>query len=270
MSVWTRCGLLLWTGGMLGMTVGCPPPSALERAYGLHGEAAASGDPALLEQAAAAYAEHAGGCPAIEGCQDACVRLGQVRMELGDHDGAAEAFQMGAQADGDQARTAAIGQLEALEAWMKIPPQGLGVTRWSKGPPLIDTDHPPTPLDQPLPLDPVEQRLVLAAMLLLEVDPSYSESTALRYQAAFLLYQRRHYDEASGWFCKLAQDDPGSAEARSAVRLLLPTHHAREAWGALVRDGAFFLAIDGLNLGDEERANLSAMVDEAYVQWEGP
>lgn len=270
MSLWTKRGLLLGNLGLLLLAAGCPPPSALERAYGLHGEAAAAGDPALLAQAEEAYAEHARGCPLIENCQDACVRLGQVRMELQDFDGAAEAFRMGAEVEGDQARTAAIGQLEALETWLKIPPQGRGVTRWSKGPPLIDSERPPSPQDQPLPLDPVEQRLVAAADLLLEVDPSYDGATALRYQAAFLLYQRRHYDPASGRFMKLAQDDPGSSEARSAVRMLLSTHHARQAWGALVRDGAFFLALDGLDLGEEERANLADMVDEARAQADTP
>jgi len=247
---------------------GCPPPSALDRAYTLHTTWLEGGDRDALEGAAAAYGEYVAGCPGAESCFDAFRRFGDLLLELGRHQEAAQAYRRAAEVapTADQAVSSARAQIGALEAWLGVPPQGMGTTRWSAGPPLIDTDRPPSPTDQPQHVSPPERMLVEAADLLLELDPSLHDRTGMRYQTAFLLYQRRHYDDASDRWREMAEADPGAAESLSAARILLPTHHAREAWDDLVRDGTFFLQLDGLPLDDAERANLQAMIEEAGAQ----
>ena len=178
---------------------GCPPPSALDRAYTLHTSWLDSGDREALEQAADAYGEHVTGCPGTENCFEAFRRLGDLLMELDRHQEAAQAHRR-------------------------------------------------------------------AADLLLELDPELRDRTGVRYQTAFLLYQRRHYDDASDRWRQMAEIDPGAAETLSAMQILLPTHHAREAWAELVRDGGFFLGLAGLPLGAAERANLETMVEEARAR----
>jgi tetratricopeptide (TPR) repeat protein len=248
--------------------VGCPPPTALDRAYTLHTSWLDSGDREALEQAAAAYGEHVTGCPGTENCFEAFRRLGDLLMELDRHQEAAQAYRRSAEiaATVDDAVSAARAQVSALEGWLGVPPQGMGTTRWSAGPPLIDSDRPPTPADQPQHVSPPERMLVEAADLLLELDPSLHDRTGVRYQTAFLLYQRRHYDDASDRWRQMAELDPGAAEILSAMRILLPTHHAREAWADLVRDGSFFLELPGLPLDAAERVNLQTMIDEARAR----
>ena len=247
---------------------GCPPPSALDRAYTLHTSWLDSGDHDALEQAAEAYGEHVTGCPGTEGCFEAFRRYGDLLLELDRHQEAAQAYRRAAEIAPtvDDAVSAARAQVTALEAWLGVPPQGMGTTRWSAGPPLIDSERPPAASDQPLHVSPPERMLVEAADLLLELDPALRDRTGLRYQTAFLLYQRRDYDEASDRWHQMAEIDPGAAETLSAMRILLPTHHAREAWADLVRDGGFFLGLAGLPLDAAERANLETMVEEARAR----
>ena len=80
------------------------------------------------------------------------------------------------------------------------------------------------------------------------------------------------------WWREMAELEPSAPESLSAMRILLPTHHQRQAWDDLVRDGTFFAELQGLPLGAEERANLEEMiaharrggVDEAPTEGETP
>ncbi len=260
-----RQSLLVALTGVVILALGCPPPSVLDRAYGFHNTWLETGDEEALEQAATAYGEYVTGCPGAENCFDAFRRLGDLLLELERYQESAQAYRRAAEIAPrvDDAVSAARAQVGALEAWLGVPPEGMGTTRWSAGPPLIDTDRPPAPTDQSQHLSPPERMLVEAADLLLELDPSLTDRTGLRYQTAFLLYQRRHYDDASGRWREMAEIDPGAPESLSAVRILLPTHHAREAWSDLVRDGTFFLELAGLPLDPAERANLEILIEEA-------
>ncbi len=264
----TRQLLIAALAGCAALATGCPPPSALDRAYTLHTTWLDAGDRDALEQAAAAYGEHVAGCPGTENCFEAFRRMGDLLVELGRHQEAAQAYRRAAEIAPtvDEAVSSARAQVGALEAWLGVPPQGLGTTRWNAGPPLIDSERPPTPADQPQHISPPERMLIEAADLLLDLDPSLHDRTGMRYQTAFLLYQRRHYDEASDRWRQMAEVDPGAAETMSVVRILLPTHHAREAWDDLVRDGTFFLELSGLPLDDTERANLQTMIEEARAR----
>lgn len=250
--------------GLLVLT-GCPKPTDLSEAYIRHIEWQEYRDAWRLESAIDAYSQFVASCPGADECQEAFRALGVLSMEAGRYREAAQAFREATEIDPSTeiAVAAARGQIGALEAWMGVPAEGMGTTRWSAGPPLIDTERPPSPTDQPLPLDPVEQMLVAAADTLLWLDGEFDDPTGMRYQTAFLLYQRRHYDDASARWLKMAGEDPKSPETASAFRILIPTHHAREAWTDLVRDGTFFLELDGLSLSAEERANLETMVQEA-------
>lgn len=254
--------------GLALLSLGCPPPSALDRAYTLHSTWLDSGDREALEGAASAYGEYVAGCPGAESCFEAFRRFGDLLLELGRHQEAAQAYRRASETAPtvDDAVSAARAQIAALEAWLGVPPQGMGTTRWNAGPPLIETDRPPAPGDQPQHLSPPERMLIDAADLLLELDPSLNDRTGMRYQTAFLLYQRRHYDDASDRWWEMAKHDPGAPESLSAVRILLPTYHAREAWDDLIVDGTFFLELSGLPLDDAERANLRAMIEEARAR----
>jgi tetratricopeptide (TPR) repeat protein len=248
---------------LLGASGGCT--SVLQQAYDRHTAYHQTGDQEALREAATLYEEHTAACPAADSCQEALRLLGDARSALGLHEEAAAAYHAAVESDPstEAAVSAARGYLFAIERWMEIPPEGLGLTRWSAGPALPDSAMPPGPGDRPQPLTPVEEMLIEAADLYLSLDMAYEERTALQYQAAFLLYQRRHYDEAARRWREMAQTDPGAAEAVSALRILLPTHDLRQAWGDLVRDGTFFANLAGLSLSDPERENLSTMIQEA-------
>lgn len=249
--------------GIAALLGGCA--SALQQAYDHHTAYRETGDTEALAEAVALYEQHTAGCPEADSCQEALRLLGDARLALGRHEEAAEAYRSAVQVDpgSEAAVSAARGYLHALEQWMGIPPEGLGITRWSAGPPLIEGRVPPRPGDQPEPLTPVEEKLIEGADLYLSLDMAYEERIALQYQAAFLLYQRRHYDEAARRWREMAELEPSAPESLSAMRILLPTHHQRQAWDDLVRDGTFFAGLQGLALGDEERANLEEMIAHA-------
>ena len=245
--------------------------SILQQAYDRHTVYRDTGDEVALRDAVVLYQEHTAGCPEVDSCQEALRLLGDALLALGRYEEAGAAYRNAVHVDRgtEAAAAAARGNIRALEGWMNIPPEGLGMTRWSAGPPLLETEMPPRPGDAPQPMSAIEELLIEAADLFLSLEEAYEERTAMRYQVAFLLYQRRHYDAAATRWREMAEADPASAEAVSAMKILLPTHHLRQDWAALQRDGRFFAELQGLSLTPEEHQNLLDRVEEARLREAG-
>jgi TolA-binding protein len=85
--------------------------------------------------------------------------------------------------------------------------------------------------EQPIPA--VEQDLIAACDRYVRIAPDSSDQVAVRYKAAFILYERGHYADASKRFAEIVARWPSDAIAHKAADLSLDILNGREDWMAL-------------------------------------
>lgn len=94
--------------------------------------------------------------------------------------------------------------------------------------------------EQPIPSN--EQKLIAACDRYVEVAPGAKDEILIRYRAAFLLYERRHFVEAAKRFGEIILKWPTDAWSQKAANLSLDILNTREEWLELNELGQRFLA----------------------------
>ena len=85
--------------------------------------------------------------------------------------------------------------------------------------------------EQPIPA--VEQNLIAACDRYVRIAPDASDQVAVRYKAAFILYERGHHADASMRFAEIVARWPSDPIAQKAADLSLDILNAKEDWIAL-------------------------------------
>jgi TolA-binding protein len=87
-----------------------------------------------------------------------------------------------------------------------------------------------------------EEKLIAACDRYVQVAPGAKDEILIRYKAAFLLYERRHFLEAATRFGEIILKWPNDAWSQKAANLSLDILNTREEWSALNELGQRFLA----------------------------
>ncbi|HEY6907807.1 MAG TPA: tetratricopeptide repeat protein [Myxococcales bacterium] len=92
------------------------------------------------------------------------------------------------------------------------------------------------------PIPPNEQKLIAACERYLRVAPGSKDEIVVRYRAAFLYYDHRHFVEAAKRFGDIILRSPADEMSRKAANLSLDILNTREEWEALGELSKKFLA----------------------------
>jgi len=80
------------------------------------------------------------------------------------------------------------------------------------------------------PIPEVEQKLIAACERYLRLTPNAGDEVVIRYKAAYVLYQHRHYEEAGQRFSEIVARWPADPLAQKAADLSLDVLNASEQW----------------------------------------
>lgn len=109
-----------------------------------------------------------------------------------------------------------------------------------------------------------EQKLIAACDRYVRIAPGAKDEILIRYKAAFLLYERRHFVEAAQRFGEIILKWPTDAWSQKAANLSLDILNTREEWLALNELAQRFLADRSLSpKGSKFEAEVSRIAEGA-------
>ncbi|HET9752832.1 MAG TPA: tetratricopeptide repeat protein, partial [Myxococcales bacterium] len=114
--------------------------------------------------------------------------------------------------------------------------------------------------EEPIPDN--EQKLIAACERYLRVAPGSKDEIAVRYRAAFLYYDHRHFVEAAKRFGDIILRSPADEMSRKAANLSLDILNTREEWQALSELSRKFLGNARLCPPGSRFANEVALIGE--------
>jgi tetratricopeptide (TPR) repeat protein len=183
-----------------------------------HQEAVRTRNPATYRLARDIYRQYLETYPQSASARRLRFYYGEILYALQEWEAAAAQYDQVAQEDprGEYAVRAAFDQILALEK--RAAAEG-GAPRKGDG------------AQEPIP--PLEAKLLAACERYLAVASGAKEEIAIRYKAALILYDRRHYAEAARRFDEIIVRWPGDPFAQKAADLSMSILEAQREWLAL-------------------------------------
>ncbi|HXN83230.1 MAG TPA: tetratricopeptide repeat protein, partial [Myxococcales bacterium] len=188
-----------------------------------HQEAVRTRNPATYELARDIYRQYLETYPQSGSARRLRFYYGEILYALQDWEAAAAQYDQVAREDprGEYAVRAAFDQILALEKRAAV----------ENGAPRKGDAAQGDAAPEPIP--PLEAKLLAACERYLAVAPGAKDEIAIRYKAALILYDHRHYAEAARRFDEIILRWPGDAFAQKAADLSMSILEAQREWLAL-------------------------------------
>ncbi|HWE22675.1 MAG TPA: tetratricopeptide repeat protein [Myxococcales bacterium] len=208
-----------------------------------HQEAIKTKNAATYRLARDIYRRYLGAFPDAESAYNLRFYYAEILYALEEWEAAAEQYGRVADADakGEHAQRAAYDAILALEKAVAVSEGKLRKSELEDAAP-VDEKRPKGTVQQGSAIaqggaeeaiPELEQKLIAACERYARLSPDAPDQVAVRYKAAYILYQHHHYAEAQTRFAEIVHRWPANPIARKAADLSLDMLNSKQEWLAL-------------------------------------